>query len=464
MNIATYRAERVAKSPAAKSPRKSLLYTASALSLLAALIHVWAMLGNYQEWWGYGAFFLTLAAAQGSYSVALLRWSGQAVFLLGITGNLGIVLIYIGAVSVHIESVGLINLASKAIELALVIVLALLLRSYWLREPPSVMALEETPADPDELEFSTSAANRALRVAKPHQLVFPSLPKDVPLHTIIYWVLRISCAGNFIGHGTFGILGKQAWLPFWAFAGIGEEPAAILTRLVGVSDVSFGLMVLFKPMRLVLLYMTVWSFWTALLRPLTGLGWWELIERGGNYGPPFALLLYTGWGRSVKDWVRGIPTPALTENKIQQIKLVLRWSMALLLIGHGGLAAIQGKAMLIGHYASVGLPGPLVDPQSFLAATGWFEIALGAMVLISPTRPLLVVILLWKVFTELLYPISGIPVSEIAQGFYIFETIERFGDYGAPVGLFFLMTYGARWTKPKMAREISAEPAFATND
>jgi hypothetical protein len=110
------------------------------------------MLGNYQEWWGYGAFFLILAAAQGAYSVALLRRYRQAVILLGIAGNLGIVLIYIGAVSVHIESVGLLNLASKAVEVALVILLTLMLRSYWAPEPPPVMAQAETPADRDELE------------------------------------------------------------------------------------------------------------------------------------------------------------------------------------------------------------------------------------------------------------------------------------------------------------------------
>lgn len=310
----------------------------------------------------------------------------------------------------------------------------------------------------------STASSSALRVAKLSWLDFPSLPKDVPLHTIIYWVLRIACAGNFIGHGTFGVIGKEAWFPFFAFTGIGEEPASVLMRLIGMSDITFGLSVLFIPRRPVILYMTIWSVWTALLRPLTGLGWWEFLERGGNYGPPFALLLYTGIGRSVKEWVRGIPTPTLTENKVQLIKWVLRCSIALLLIGHGGFAAIQGKAMLIGHYASVGLPGPLMNPESFLIATGWFEIALGAAVLINPTRPLMVVVLLWKVFTELLYPISGIPVSEHPQSVYIFETIERFGDYAAPVGLFFLMTYGARWTKPKMDREISVEPAFATND
>jgi hypothetical protein len=34
------------------------LRTAAALSLLAAAIHLWVMPEQFEEWWGYGAFFL----------------------------------------------------------------------------------------------------------------------------------------------------------------------------------------------------------------------------------------------------------------------------------------------------------------------------------------------------------------------------------------------------------------------
>jgi len=144
----------------------------------------------------------------------------------------------------------------------------------------------------------SSATIITKRVVSGPWLLLPGLPKDIPLSTMIYWILRIACAGNFIGHGTWGVIGRQAWLPFFAFAGISEEPAAISMRLVGAVDITLGLMVLFKPMRPIILYMFVWSVGTALLRPLTGLGWWEFLERGGNYGPPLALLLYSGWGKS----------------------------------------------------------------------------------------------------------------------------------------------------------------------
>jgi hypothetical protein len=67
--------------------------------------------------------------------------------------------------------------------------------------------------------------------------------------------------------------------------------------------------------------------------------------------------------------------------------------------------------------------------------------------------------LIWKLFTELLYPISGLPVSENPQRFYIFETVERFGDYGAPAGLFVLMSYRASSERVEPA---PARPRAAT--
>ena len=33
-----------------------VLYAAAALSLLAALIHLWVTPEHFEEWWGYGAF------------------------------------------------------------------------------------------------------------------------------------------------------------------------------------------------------------------------------------------------------------------------------------------------------------------------------------------------------------------------------------------------------------------------
>jgi hypothetical protein len=256
---------------------------------------------------------------------------------------------------------------------------------------------------------------------------------------------------NFISHGIWGILGKAAWLKLFAVANIGPDAAYPLMRLIGVVDIAAGLVVLFAParfapVRAAILYMVVWGAWTALLRPLSGSAWWYFFERAHNFGPPLALLLYTGWGSSIKDWFKGVATPALTQAKIEQMKWVLRLTIGMFMIAHGGYGAIEGRLYLIKHFASVGLPGPLMDPEAFLIATGVFEMALGALVLISPMRPILLVVLVWKVFTESLFttsgiPTSGLPSTEHHHALYIFETLERFGMYGASAGLFVLMGY-----------------------
>src|SRR5215213_9529697 len=72
---------------------KMILYAAAVLSLLAALIHLWAMPEHFEEWWGYGTFFLVSAVAQVVYVPLLLRWPNRTVLLLGIGGNSAIVLL-----------------------------------------------------------------------------------------------------------------------------------------------------------------------------------------------------------------------------------------------------------------------------------------------------------------------------------------------------------------------------------
>jgi len=74
---------------------KSVLYPVAALSLIAGLIHVWVTPEHFEEWWGYGTFFLVAAAAQVVYVPLLLRWPTRMVLILGIAGNSAIVLLYL---------------------------------------------------------------------------------------------------------------------------------------------------------------------------------------------------------------------------------------------------------------------------------------------------------------------------------------------------------------------------------
>jgi hypothetical protein len=99
----------------------------------------------------------------------------------------------------------------------------------------------------------------------------------------------------FIGHGAFGILTKEAWVPYFAVAGISREWAFTLMPLVGTVDILVGILTLVSPRRAALLYMAGWGLWTATLRPLAGESIWEVLERAGNYGVPLAFLVFCGW-------------------------------------------------------------------------------------------------------------------------------------------------------------------------
>lgn len=122
---------------------------------------------------------------------------------------------------------------------------------------------------------------------------------------IFEWVLRIAIAGTFIGHGAFALQGKQAWVP-WVqqFIPVSNETAVQILFLIGLLDLCVAVIVLFKPIRVVLLWAVIWGFWTGLLRPLVGEPIWDFIERWANWGAPLALLLYYGWPKQISAWLK----------------------------------------------------------------------------------------------------------------------------------------------------------------
>ena len=116
---------------------KKVLYAAAVFSLLAAGIHLWAMPEHFEEWWGYGAFFLVSAVAQGSYAAALLHRPSRPLLLLGVGGNFSIIALYLTTRTVgipffgphagEVERVGIADLFATVAELALVVALGAVL-------------------------------------------------------------------------------------------------------------------------------------------------------------------------------------------------------------------------------------------------------------------------------------------------------------------------------------------------
>jgi hypothetical protein len=115
---------------------KGVLYTVATLSLLAALIHLWVMPEHFEEWWGYGMFFLVAGVVQVVYVPLLVRWPNQTVLLLGMVGNSAIVLLYLftrvvgipffGPEAGEVEGVGIIDVCATASEAAIVVALGVL--------------------------------------------------------------------------------------------------------------------------------------------------------------------------------------------------------------------------------------------------------------------------------------------------------------------------------------------------
>jgi hypothetical protein len=119
------------------------------------------------------------------------------------------------------------------------------------------------------------------------------------------WVLRIAVAGEFIGHGVFALQGKKDWVGWFSQFGVSDPTLATqLLFAIGLMDILLAVIILCRPVRILLLWMALWGFWTALIRPLVGIPVWDFIERWANWGAPLALLILVGWPKSLKEWFR----------------------------------------------------------------------------------------------------------------------------------------------------------------
>jgi hypothetical protein len=114
--------------------RGPTLYAAAALSLVAGLVHLWVTPEHFEEWWGYGAFFLVAAVAQVLYVPFVLRSPTRAVLLAGIAGNSAIVALYLltrttgiplfGPEAGEVESIDLADLCATTSALGISIALS----------------------------------------------------------------------------------------------------------------------------------------------------------------------------------------------------------------------------------------------------------------------------------------------------------------------------------------------------
>ena len=250
------------------------------------------------------------------------------------------------------------------------------------------------------------------------------LQTTMPLRTEvkIHYILRIAVAMCFIGHGAFGIITKEIWCNYFAVFGIGTKTAYALMPWVGGADVLLGMIMLFYPMRAIALWLVIWGLFTASLRPASGEPFAELIERAGNFGAPLALLILSGGIKSIKQLFIPIdPYAQINTDTLKNVTTCLKVVAFLLLMGHGWLNIIEKKGLL-NQFASLGF----TQPGKVAQFAGVFEIAAALLVLFKPIRGILLILIIWKMATELFYP-----------HYEMFEWIERGGSYCTLIALWF---------------------------
>ncbi len=238
----------------------------------------------------------------------------------------------------------------------------------------------------------------------------------------LHRALRLACALCFIGHGVWGVIAKLAWLQCYETLGIPEWMAWPLMPIVGTADITLGIAVLFHPCRALLLWMATWSVFTTSLSALAGFGVWEFLGYAGNFGPALAFLLLST--PQQVGWFDKIEPHAASTVVLQRVRWVLQISIALLLVGHGALAAFDRPQVLIEHWTALGFTATATVARWF----GGAEILLGLTAFFVTARPFVVGVLYWRLATELLHPIAGSLVDT-------WGVIERGGDYAAPFAL-----------------------------
>lgn len=241
----------------------------------------------------------------------------------------------------------------------------------------------------------------------------------------VHYALRIASGLCFIGHGIFGVITKSVWCNYFGVFGIGHDLSYQLMPFVGFLDILFGILILAYPIRAVILWLVIWGFVTALLRPLSGEPVFEFLERFGNFGTPLALLIVSGGiSRNIKDLFSPIKIKdQVNEQTWANMITVLRFIVFFLFIGHGFLNLMEKKS-LVNEYQALGL----IHPAETAQIIGAFEIIAALSVLIRPIRSFLLVLFIWKIASELFYP-----------QYELFEWIERSGSYGAILALLFAL-------------------------
>lgn len=113
----------------------------------------------------------------------------------------------------------------------------------------------------------------------------------------------------------------------------------------------------------------------------------------------------------------------------QYLNWILRIGVAGEFLGHG-VFALQGKKQWIEWVQQMtGVDAQLAT--QFMMLVGLLDLAVAAVVLIKPIKPVLLWATFWGFWTALLRPLVGEP---------IWDFVERWANWAAPLALFLLLS------------------------
>ncbi len=134
----------------------------------------------------------------------------------------------------------------------------------------------------------------------------------------------------------------------------------------------------------------------------------------------------------------------MTQKNVETAVWALRIAVAGEFLGHG-VFALQGKAQWIGWIQQlIGTDAGFA--AQLLLMIGVLDLIVAFFVLVKPVRAIVLWAALWGFWTALLRPLVGEP---------IWDFIERWANWGAPLALLFLSGWpkqGREWLEDATAR------------
>ena len=107
------------------------------------------------------------------------------------------------------------------------------------------------------------------------------------------------------------------------------------------------------------------------------------------------------------------------------------------------------RAAWTDYFGAAGITPRMVEGANLIAIVGWFEIALGVVILALPVPAVLMFAFTWKVGSELLRPMAGEP---------FWEFVERGGSYAAPLALLYVQGWVGQGVEPDRAGRTRGRP------